>query len=70
MAREHIIAVYDHETFDEMQAYIDDHPNQLADSARATFQGNDKLISNHQDIYGLFLDLWEEGDPDWLLGAE
>lgn len=60
VAREHSIAVYDHETFEEMQTYMDDYSDQLADSTRAAFKGNQKLLANYDAIYKSFLVFWME----------
>lgn len=70
VAREHTIAVYDHETFEETQAYMVDQASRLADKARAAFDGNDKLLANHYKIYESFLVFWIEGNLDIALGPE
>lgn len=58
VARENAIAEFDHETFEEMQTYKDDHPDQIANSAQAAFKGNQELLANYQAIYQSFLAFW------------
>lgn len=68
VAREHTIAVYDHETFEESQAYMVDEAGKLAERAHAAFDGNEKLLVNHYKIYRSFLVFWMEGNLDIALG--
>lgn len=66
MARDNIVALFDHDSFEEMEAYKEAHPNSLAEKADVAFQGNGKLVSSCYEIYDDLLDFWAESNPDFL----